>query len=670
MVFLLACFFLSIFTITSFDLVSTHSGFIRVYFFVETFFPTAFIHFSFVFPEKRKLIKKYPYLLLIPYVISILLIIPIELFYPGPLFVSIYKWVSLYTIASAVILISSILQAYLKKSSILTRQRARVVLFGAGLAFPVPALVTGLPPIGVNLGGMKIPDSITAIPLLIFPASIAYAIAKHNLFDVDVYIKRAVGYGIMTAVVGIAYFSTEVAVRTLILQPLFGDYSEKVYPLLFALLVVFFFNPINRRVQDSVDKLFFRKKFDYKETITKVSDALTSVLDLSEVINKIIRTVRKEMFIDKAGVLLLDPQKKECQRLFIGDGIKDIDGDIKHDIKDECIPYDDPLLSLLSKEKKMITVYDITEDPHYHTVKETCSQRFTEMGASVLLPLIYKDTVTGALALGYKKSGHFYTREDIDLLSTLANHGAVAIENARLVDKIKREEIVKTNLSRYLSPQIVEHIIKKDVEVNLGGDKRVVTVLFMDIMGFTTLSERLQPEEIVALLNEYFTEMSKAIFRWEGTLDKFAGDQIMAFWGAPTRQPDHAERAVRCAMNISKMLDELQERWKKEGKPIFDCGIGLNTGEVLVGNIGVEGMKMDYTVIGDTVNLASRVEKLTRHYNTRILITEFTLEHIRESVESNRIGHLKLSDLAQVKVKGKEQGVRIYKAEIAKDENV
>ena len=291
------------------------------------------------------------------------------------------------------------------------------------------------------------------------------------------------------------------------------------------------------------------------------------------------------------------------------------------------------------------------------------SERFSRMGVSMVLPLVYQDTVKGALALGYKKSGHFYTRADIDLLNTLANSGAVAIENAKLVDQIKKEEIIRTNLSRYLSPQVVEDIIHKDVEVNLGGDRKVVTILFMDLIGFTSLSEKLQPEEVVSILNEYFTEMSKGIFKWQGTLDKFAGDQIMAFWGAPFEQPDHAELAVQCALEVSKKLDELQEKWKKESKPVLNCGIGINTGEVLVGNIGVEGMKMDYTVIGDTVNLASRVEKITRQYESRILITEFTFENIRNSIESGRMSGVKFTDLAEVKVKGKEQGVRIYRVE-------
>ena len=139
----------------------------------------------------------------------------------------------------------------------------------------------------------------------------------------------------------------------------------------------------------------------------------------------------------------------------------------------------------------------------------------------------------------------------------------------------------------------------------------------------------------------------------------------MAFWGAPFEQLNHAELAVQCALEVSNKLDELQKKWEKEGKPVLNCGIGINTGEVLVGNIGVEGMKMDYTVIGDAVNLAARVEKITRQYASRILITEFTFEDIRKSIESGRMQNMKFTDLAEVKVKGKEKGVRIYRVETA-----
>jgi class 3 adenylate cyclase len=524
------------------------------------------------------------------------------------------------------------------------------------LAFPIPAAVNLVPIFGITLGHLQVLNNFIIFPLLIFPASIAYAIAKHNLFDVDVYVKRAVGYGLMTAIVGVTYFSLQMGVRAAF-QPIFGEHSEKIYPIIFAVLVVFMFNPLNRTVQAAVDKLFYRKKFDYKETISRVSNALTSMLDINEVVTRIIRTVRGEMFVDRAGVVLLEPTKNECRTLFIGDQAQEIK------TNGECIKYDDPLFGLLSRDKKMITIYDIEEDPYYRAVKEDCKERFLRLGLSMVLPLVYQDEVKGALALGYKKSGHFYSREDIDLLNTLANNGAVAIENARLVDRIKKEEIMRTNLSRYLSPQIVDDIVNKDVEVNLGGNRKVVTVMFVDIIGFTSLSERLEPEEVVSILNEYFKEMSEGIFKWEGTLDKFVGDEIMAFWGAPIDQPKHAELAVRCAVQISKRLDMLQERWKMEGRPVIDCGIGINTGEVLVGNIGVEGKKMDYTVIGDSVNLASRVEKLTRHYGSRILITENTFNNIKDYLKPDEVSSVKFTDLAEVKVRGKEKGVRIFKVE-------
>jgi len=654
-VFSTACFLQGVSSFMSFDMESTHFGFVRLYLFDDAFLPAVVVHLSLLFPEKTKLVEKHPYLEVLPYIIATVLVIPIQIYYPRPAFSPFYTIVLAFAVVSAIALIAATMHAFSKKSSVLAKQRAKVILFGALLALPIPVLGPLAASMGQTLGGIKVITNFSSIPIIIFPASIAYAIAKHNLFDVDVYIKRAVGYGIMTAVVGLTYFSLQVGVRTAF-QPVFGEHSEKIYPVLFAIIVVFFFNPLNKTVQTAVDKLFYRKKFSYKETVTKVSNALTSMLDLDEVVRKLINTARLEMFIDKAGVLILDDKKKECQTMFIGDEVESVKSN-----ENECIQYDDPFIGVITKNKKLVTIYDINEDPHYRDIKDACSERFSRMGVSMVLPLVYQDTVKGALALGYKKSGHFYTREDIDLLNTLANSGAVAIENAKLVDQIKKEEIIRTNLSRYLSPQVVEDIIHKDVEVNLGGDRKVVTILFMDLIGFTSLSEKLQPEEVVSILNEYFTEMSKSIFKWEGTLDKFAGDQIMAFWGAPFEQPNHAELAVQCALAVSKTLDELQKKWEKEGRPVLNCGIGINTGEVLVGNIGVEGMKMDYTVIGDTVNLASRVEQITRQYDSRILITEFTYEHIRKAIESGRMSGVKFTDLAEVKVKGKEQGVRIYR---------
>ncbi|MEW6110032.1 MAG: adenylate/guanylate cyclase domain-containing protein [Nitrospirota bacterium] len=244
-------------------------------------------------------------------------------------------------------------------------------------------------------------------------------------------------------------------------------------------------------------------------------------------------------------------------------------------------------------------------------------------------------------------------------LLTVISEGTFVISHRYFIEERKARDIRKM-FSSYVSPKIVEELINNPGKAGLGGDRKTVTVLFSDIMGFTGISERIAPEKVVELLNEYFTEMTDIIFKWEGTLDKFVGDEIMAFWGAPVDQPDHAERAVRCALDMINRLSELQEKWRNRGSEVLDCGIGINTGEVLVGNIGAAGKKMDYTLIGDHVNTAARVEKLTRQYNAKILITEYTRTCIDNLVEKGAPGHIEMKFIDTVKVRGKEKDMNIY----------
>jgi adenylate cyclase len=234
----------------------------------------------------------------------------------------------------------------------------------------------------------------------------------------------------------------------------------------------------------------------------------------------------------------------------------------------------------------------------------------------------------------------------------------VTVYNYAIEERKARK--IRAMFSSYATEKVVNELIKNPGLAKLGGERREMTILFSDIVGFTTFSEKHTPEEVVAILNEYLGSMTDVIFRWEGTLDKFVGDAIVAFWGAPMRQENHAELALRCALDMVKRLEELQQKWQSEGKPVLDSGIGINTGEVLVGNIGAEGKKMEYTVIGDHVNLCSRVESLTRQFKTHILITEYTLNKIRKLVTIHYIGHLSIEGKEKVSVKGREEKVGIY----------
>ena len=203
----------------------------------------------------------------------------------------------------------------------------------------------------------------------------------------------------------------------------------------------------------------------------------------------------------------------------------------------------------------------------------------------------------------------------------------------------------------YLTSSVINEMLKDPDKLKLGGDKKDLTVLFSDIRGFTTISEKMTPEELVALLNEYLTTMTNQVFHYDGLLDKYMGDAIMAVFGAPLDQPDHALRACRTSLAMMKELHKLQEKWKAEGRPAFDIGVGLNSGDMVVGNMGSE-MRFDYTVMGDMVNLGSRLEGINKEYGTNIIISEFTYDKVKDAMCCR--------ELDGVRVKGKLKPVNIY----------
>lgn len=231
---------------------------------------------------------------------------------------------------------------------------------------------------------------------------------------------------------------------------------------------------------------------------------------------------------------------------------------------------------------------------------------------------------------------------------------------------------VRAMFASYVSPKIVQELMTAPSKARLGGERKELTMLFADLVGFTSFSEKRPAEEVVAQLNEYLGAMTEVIFKWSGTLDKFVGDEIVVFWGAPLDQPDHVELGVRCALEMRHRLKALQDRWIRQGKPVLENGIGINTGTVVVGNIGAEGKKMDYTVIGDHVNLAARFQGLTRTLGHSILLTEYTaarLEGVLALRNKQRQGTLlRLSKVQVVSVRGRNESVAAYTVEAADEE--
>ncbi|MGE5444967.1 MAG: CHASE2 domain-containing protein [Ignavibacteriales bacterium] len=216
----------------------------------------------------------------------------------------------------------------------------------------------------------------------------------------------------------------------------------------------------------------------------------------------------------------------------------------------------------------------------------------------------------------------------------------------------RKGRYLRKAFSSYVSAELVAQIIQDPDKLKLGGEKRNVTMLFSDIRGFTSLSERMPPEALVSLLNEYLSPMTQIVMNERGTLDKYIGDAIMAIFGAPLDVPDHPKRACQAALQMIEELKKLYPKWKEKGWPHISIGVGINTGEAIVGNMGAN-MRFDYTAIGDAVNLASRLEGLNKLYGTQIIVSKSTLDGVDPS-------QFLVRELDLVRVKGKEKPVSIF----------
>jgi adenylate cyclase len=210
---------------------------------------------------------------------------------------------------------------------------------------------------------------------------------------------------------------------------------------------------------------------------------------------------------------------------------------------------------------------------------------------------------------------------------------------------------VRSAFSQYMHPALITQMLNNPKGIQLGGEEKELTALFSDVRGFTTLSENLAPPQLVELLNEYLTVMTDVIFKNWGTLDKYIGDAIMAFWGAPYAQPDHALRACRASLDMIAALQKLQADWQARNVPHIDIGVGINSGPMLVGNMGSKNRK-NYTIMGDSVNLASRLEGSNREFGTHVIISEGTYALVKQQVVAR--------ELDLIRVKGKTQPVKVY----------
>ena len=438
--------------------------------FSYAFAPACFIHLALCFPQERNIVKKYRYFQFLPYAIAALLFIFIRALTPTMTDAPTVWLIAAvaFTALGVIWFIGSCVQLRLTSSSEIVKLRSRIILLGFGIAASLP--LTDLV-INTIFHVYIVPNFNYYLPFfLAFPLAVGYSIVKHDLFDIDAIIKRTYGYVLTTGALGGIY-----GLVVLISNLAFGRYEitkSPMFPLAFILAVVFLFNPIRDRVQKFVDRVFYRLEYDYQETVGKISETMRSLLNLDEIGKSIMQFALQPMFVDAGSVMLLNPDKSAYDCL-IQEGQREvsktearnetatqevaaeqkenqvIEGTVPGETEATCLtlPVDDPLMQKIAAQKKEVTIYDIQENPVFEEDRQACKEAFGRLGATLVIPLIYEDQLTGVISLGRKKSGKFYRREDINLLNTLANQGAVAIENARMVDEVIEKERMEEELS-------------------------------------------------------------------------------------------------------------------------------------------------------------------------------------------------------------------------------
>jgi adenylate cyclase len=347
----------------------------------------------------------------------------------------------------------------------------------------------------------------------------------------------------------------------------------------------------------ALEQAYSNKIFGF---MTRLARLLIRTDSIDEVLKSVLDIAFEALPVDRGFILLLDEKSGEpvCELARNQD---------KVELRPQGqVPVSKTMMDQVINERVALLTYDAQSDQRL-TGGE--SIRIHQIRAAMCVPLWSGEKISGVLQVDTPFHAGTFNEQDLDLLTALANFAAVAVERLRNAKMAEFERQVRGRLERYHSPSVIESIVQSQNDAaQAGGVKSAeVTVLFADLSGFTALSERLSPEEVSSILEGYFTHAVEAIFEEGGTLDKFIGDCVMAFFGAPVAQSDHAARAVRAAIKILHALDGWNSDRTTAGEPALSMRIAINSGRVVVGDVG-SNRRVDYTVLGNAVNVAARLE--------------------------------------------------------------
>ncbi|HJK96683.1 MAG TPA: adenylate/guanylate cyclase domain-containing protein [Polyangiaceae bacterium LLY-WYZ-14_1] len=380
-----------------------------------------------------------------------------------------------------------------------------------------------------------------------------------------------------------------------------------------------------------------RRDYEKLRVSYEVIRGIGAELNVDKLLAKIIESAFQLLPADRGVILLYDESqelKPRCVRTKKGEA------------SNEEVVLSTTIINEVVRDRAAVLSNDATVDSRFNQAHSIIMQ---SIRSTMAVPLLHSSELYGVMVLDSQIATGAFTEKDLQLFQNIANQAAIAIQNSLYARKLEQEAVTRERFQRLLSPQIAEQVIAGEVEIQKGGQLRDTTVLFSDIRGFTTMSESQDPQVIVDMLNDYFERMVDVVFKHEGTLDKFVGDEIMALFGSPVAHADDPIRAVRTALEMQEVLHDFNAERVARGEEPVRVGIGINSGPVIAGYIG-SSKSLEYTAIGDTVNTGARLCSMA--LPGQILITEHTYARVRE--------HFEAVEQPERPVKGKKAPVKTY----------
>jgi len=387
---------------------------------------------------------------------------------------------------------------------------------------------------------------------------------------------------------------------------------------------------------------------DYVEVLRKKAETLARIYELNQMLGS---DFSKEDIFKKVSemVFRLTPADRFLVLLKETGELATVAAEFRNPAKAQSskeITISKTVVDRVMAERVSLLSFDTQSDERFLQAKSIVMQNISSV---MCAPLLSKNDVLGVIYVDCRETMKLLREDDLDLLNAVAAETSIAVDNALTHKRLLREELARAKYRRFMPPHVVDEILASPDTLSLGGTNSFITALFSDIRGFTSMSERLTPQDVVQILNEYFADMTPIVFEHQGLLDKFMGDGLMALFGVPYAGEDAASNAVIAAIEMQRRMVRVNEDLTALGLSEIAIGIGINTGTATVGYIGSRD-RTDYTAIGDTVNLAARLEKQAGA--GQIIISRFTFEALNQEFP--------VRPCDQIRVKGKAEPVQIY----------